>query len=139
VTYSPNGEGATGAEIGIAIIGEQPYAEGRGDTAELHLSSHDVQAVKNLKGAGLKVVAVIVSGRPLFLDGILDQADAILAAWLPGTEADGVADVLFGTYPPTGKLSFTWPRASSDSLRREDPGYQKLFGFGYGLSYQTPG
>ena len=136
VTFSPNGAGGAGAEIGIAVIGEQPYAEGRGDTADLHLSAHDVQVVKNLKSAGLKVVAVIVSGRPVFLDDILDQADAIVAAWLPGTEGDGVADILFGTYPPTGKLSFTWPKASSGSLQRGDPGYQKLYDFGYGLSYQ---
>lgn len=139
VTWSPDGSGAAGAEIGIAVIGEQPYAEGRGDTADLHLSSHDVQVVRNLKSAGLKVVAVIVSGRPVFLDDILDQTDAILAAWLPGTEGDGVVDVLFGAHPPTGKLSFTWPRASSGSLRRGDPGYQKLFDFGYGLSYSSAG
>jgi beta-glucosidase len=137
VTYSPDGAGAAGAEIGIAVIGEQPYAEGRGDTADLRLSAHDVQVVKNLKSAGLVVVAVIVSGRPLFLDDILDQTDAIVAAWLPGTEGDGVADALFGTYPPTGKLSFTWPRSSSGSLRRGDPAYQKLYEFGYGLSYSA--
>ena len=138
VTYSPDGAGAAGAEIGIAVIGEQPYAEGRGDTADLRLSAHDVQIVKNLKSAGLNVVAVIVSGRPLFLDDILDQADAIVAVWLPGTEGDGVADVLFGTYPPSGKLSFTWPRSSSGSLRRGDPGYQTLYEFGYGLTYRSP-
>jgi beta-glucosidase len=137
VTYSHDGAGAAGAEIGIAVIGEQPYAEGRGDTADLHLSSHDVQAVKNLKSAGLKVVAVIVSGRPVFLEDVLDQADAVVAAWLPGTEGDGVADVLFGSYQPTGKLSFTWPRTASGSLRRGDPGYQRLFEFGYGLSYHS--
>ncbi len=139
VTYSANGAIASGAEVGVAVIGEQPYAEGRGDTDDLHLSSHDVQVVKNLKSAGLKVVAVIVSGRPVFLDDILDQADAIVAAWLPGTEGDGVADVLFGAYPPTGKLSFTWPRASSASLKRGDPGYRKLFDYGYGLTYQAAG
>jgi beta-glucosidase len=139
VTWSPDGSGAAGADIGIAVVGEQPYAEGRGDTADLHLSSHDVQVVKNLKSAGLKVVAVIVSGRPVFLDDILDEAEAILAAWLPGTEGDAVADVLFGAHPPTGKLSFTWPRASSGSLLKGDPGYQKLYDLGYGLTYSIAG
>ncbi len=135
VTYSPDGRGAQGATVGIAVIGEEPYAEGMGDKEDLHLSRRDVQVVENLKNAGLKVVVVIVSGRPVFLDDILDKADAILAAWLPGTEGDGVADVLFGAYKPQGKLSFTWPKASSTSLNIGDPGYQKLFGFGYGLSY----
>jgi beta-glucosidase len=94
-----------------------------------------VQLVNDLKRAGLKVVVVVISGRPVFLDDILDKADAIVAAWLPGTEGDGVADVLFGSYKPTGKLSFTWPKATSSSLHRGDSGYEKLFEFGYGLSY----
>ena len=76
-----------------------------------------------------------ISGRPLFIDNVLDSADAVLAAWLPGTQGDGVADVLFGDYKPTGKLSFTWPKSTSTSLHRGDPGYQALFALGYGLSY----
>lgn len=137
VTYSSDGRGAEGAEIGIAVIGEQPYAEGRGDREDLHLSSSDVQIVDNLKNAGLKVVAVIISGRPVFLDDIIGKADAIVAAWLPGTEGDGVADVLFGAYEPRGKLSFTWPKASSSTLHLGDPGYRKLFDFGYGLTFEA--
>jgi beta-glucosidase len=135
VTYSPDGRGAEGAQIGIAVIGEQPYAEGRGDKENLHLAQHDVEIVRNLKNAGLKVVVVIVSGRPVFIDDILGNADAVIAAWLPGTEGDGVADVLFEAYKPKGKLSFTWPKATSTSLHLGDSGYQKLFEFGYGLSY----
>jgi len=136
VTSSIDGSGAAGAPIAIAAIGEKPYAEGFGDAADLHLSQEDIATVVNLKSAGAKVIAVIVSGRPLFLEDIEAHADAIVAAWLPGSEGDGVADVLFGDFRPTGKLSFTWPRASSTSLQRSDPGYRTLFEFGYGLSWR---
>ena len=134
VTPSIDGSGAAGAPVAIAVIGEKPYAEGMGDTADLHLSQEDIATVTNLKGAGAKVIAVILSGRPLFLEDIIGQADAIVAAWLPGSEGDGVADVLFGDYKPTGKLSFTWPKATSTSLHRGDAGYQTMFESGYGLS-----
>jgi beta-glucosidase len=134
VTTSIDGSGAAGAPVAIAVIGEKPYAEGMGDTADLHLSQEDIATVTNLKGAGAKVIAVILSGRPLFLEDIIGQADAIVAAWLPGSEGDGVADVLFGDYKPTGKLSFTWPKATSTSLHRGDAGYQTVFESGYGLS-----
>ena len=134
VTTSIDGSGAAGAPVAIAVIGEKPYAEGMGDTADLHLSQEDIATVTNLKGAGAKVIAVILSGRPLFLEDIIGQADAIVAAWLPGSEGDGVADVLFGDYNPTGKLSFTWPKATSTSLHRGDAGYQTMFESGYGLS-----
>ena len=134
VTYSLDGSGAEGAAVGIAVIGEKPYAEMQGDRTDLHLAAEDVAVVDRLKSAGIPVVAVIVSGRPLLIDSILEKADAIVAAWLPGTEGDGVADVLFGDYKPTGKLSFTWPRGDSTSFERSDPGYKTLFPFGHGLS-----
>jgi beta-glucosidase len=73
-------------------------------------------------------VVVLFSGRPMILGDALNKADAFVAAWLPGTEGAGIADVLFGDFKPTGKLSFTWPRAAGD---KTDP----LFRFGYGLSY----
>jgi beta-glucosidase len=135
VTTSVDGSGAEGAAVAIAVIGEKPYAEGFGDTADLHLAPEDVATVVNLKNSGAKVIAVIVSGRPLFIEEIADKADAIVAAWLPGSEGDGVADVLFGDFRPAGKLSFTWPGASSASLHRGDAGYRTLFEFGYGLSW----
>lgn len=135
VDFSPDGSGAASSAIGIAIIGEKPYAEFRGDRTDLHLAAEDVAVVDNMKRAGIPVVVVLVSGRPLLIDDVLAKADAVVAAWLPGTEGDGVADVLFGDYRPTGKLSFTWPRGDSTSLARSDPGYKTLFAFGYGLSY----
>jgi beta-glucosidase len=73
-----------------------------------------------MKGTGVKVVVIVISGRPLILDPILDQANAILAAWLPGTEGEVITDVLFGSYKPTVKLSFTCP---------------SQFKYGYGLTY----
>jgi beta-glucosidase len=135
VSYSPDGSGVQGPGVGIAVIGEMPYAEGSGDRRDLHLAPSHVAVVNNLKNAGLRVLVIVISGRPLFLEPILDQADAIVAAWLPGSEGAGVADVLFGAYKPSGKLSFTWPRAASTTLHLGDAGYQKLFNFGYGLSY----
>ena len=86
-----------------------------------------------MKSAGIPVVVIILSGRPLVLGEIVNQADAIVAAWLPGTEGNGVTDVIFGDTKPTGKLSYTWPR-SMDQLPRahiKDP----LYPLGFGLSY----
>jgi beta-glucosidase len=109
-----------GANVGIVVIGETPYAEGRGDRADLTLAAEDIAAVKKMKSTGVPVVVIVISGRPLILDPILDQADAIVAAWLPGTEGEGITDVLLGAYKPTGKLSFTWPTQ---------------FKYGFGLTY----
>jgi beta-glucosidase len=135
VSYSADGSGAQRAAVGVAVIGETPYAEMQGDRSELNLSSEDVAVVENLKRAGIPVIAVIVSGRPLVVDEILSNADALVAAWLPGTEGDGVADVLFGDSKPSGKLSFTWPQGSSTSFHLGARGYKALFPFGHGLTY----
>jgi beta-glucosidase len=135
VTYSRDGSGAKGATVGIAIIGETPYAEMMGDRVDLNVAEEDVAVVRNLKSAGIPVLVVLVSGRPICMDEILPDADAVVAAWLPGTEGDGVADVLFGVWKPSGKLSFTWPRVGSTSFHLGDRGYETLFPFGYGLAY----
>jgi len=135
VTFAKDGSGAAGATVGVVIIGETPYAEMMGDRKDLHLADEDVAAIRNVKKAGVPVVVVLISGRPMFLDNVLSDADAVIAAWLPGSEGAGVADVLFGDYKPTGKLSFTWPRASSATLHREDSGYKTLFPLDYGLTY----
>jgi beta-glucosidase len=74
--------------------------------------------------------------RPLIINDVLKQADAFIAAWLPGTEGQGVADVLFGDYKPTGKLSFTWPHSIADiPVKMGDKNYNPLFPYGYGLTY----
>ena len=127
VTFSKDGEGAAGADVGVVVIGETPYAEMKGDRSDLSLDKEDAAAVKAMKAAGIPVVVIVVSGRPMVLGEVLDQAGAVLAAWLPGTEGQGVADVLFGDYKPTGKLSFTWPRSNTKA--------DALFAYGYGLKY----
>ena len=136
VSFSADGTGAAGADVGVVVIGETPYAEGQGDRSDLSLSPADVAAVRAVKRAGVPVVAVLVSGRPLIVDAILDDADAIVAAWLPGTEGAGVADVLFGDAAPSGKLSHSWPRSMAQvPINAGDAGYDPLFAFGHGLTY----
>jgi len=138
VTYSLDGTGAEGATLGIAVIGELPYAEGIGDRADLSLDAQDIAVVNNLKSAGIPVVVLVISGRPLIVNEILPQADALLAAFLPGTEGQGIADVFFGDYNPTGKLSFSWPRSNDQlplNINMPEEDYDPLFAFGHGLSY----
>lgn len=136
VTFNEQGFNVAGADVAIAVIGEEPYAEGAGDRDDLSLSLQDVNVVRNLKATGVPVVVIIVCGRPLIIDDILENADAIIAAWLPGTEGDGVADVVFGDYAPTGKLSNSWPRTMEQvPINVGDPGYDPLYEYGYGLTY----
>jgi beta-glucosidase len=136
VTFSLDGKGAAGADVGVVVIGEKPYAETNGDRRDLSLAPEDVAAVENMKATGIPVVVILLSGRPMILDKTIDKADAFVAAFLPGTEGDGVADVLFGDYKPTGKLSFSWPRSMAQvTVHRDDAGYDPLFPYGYGLSY----
>jgi beta-glucosidase len=136
ITFSPDGTGAAGADIGIVVIGETPYAEMLGDSEDLQLAKEDIEAIENMKRAGIRVVAVLMSGRPLIIDQVLGRCDAFVAAWLPGTEGQGVADVLFGDYKPTGKLSFSWPRSMAQiPINFGDSNYDPLFKYGFGLSY----
>ena len=135
VTYSADGTGAEGADVGIVVVGEAPYAEGAGDSRDLQLSEEERTTVANLKASGVPVITVLLSGRPVIINEILDQSDALVAAWLPGTEGQGVADVLFGDYRPTGKLSFTWPRSVDQlPINRGEGKTAPLFPFGYGLT-----
>ncbi len=97
------------ADIGIAVVGEKPYAEGWGDTAYPILDEEDLRAIHNLQATCDKVVVVIVSGRPLLIEREVASFDALVMAWLPGSEGAGVADVLFGDKPFTGVLPLPWP------------------------------
>ena len=136
VTFSKDGSGASGAELGIVVIGETPYAEMVGDRKDLTLAEEDVAAVEAVKQAGIPVVVVLLSGRPLIIDKVLDKADAIVAAWLPGTEGAGVTDVLFGDIKFSGKLSVSWPRSMDQiPINVGDANYDPLFKYGYGLQY----
>lgn len=129
VIFSPDGNDISGADAALVVIGEKPYAEMKGDRKDLHLPAHDMALIDKVKSTGVPVVTVLLSGRPLILDKALDESDGFVAAWLPGTEGEGVADVLFGDTRPTGKLSRPWPRAVSS------PAISSLFPAGFGLTY----
>lgn len=98
------------ADVGIAVVGEKPYAEGWGDNAEPRLDDADLATISNLRKTSKKVVVVLVTGRPLIITDELSKWDALVAAWLPGSEGGGVTDVLFGVVPFTGTLPLPWPR-----------------------------
>jgi len=118
------------------VVGEPPYAEFKGDRDDLSLSKDDLAVLANAKKAGAPVVLVVISGRPLILGEALTQADAVVAAWLPGSEGQGVADVLLGDHKPTGKLPVSWPRSMAQiPINVGDATYDPLFPFGFGLTY----
>ena len=136
VTFSKNGSGAKGADVGLVIIGETPYAEMEGDRESLVLDKEDLAAIDRIKKAGVPVVVIIVSGRPLIIADELDKWAGLIAAWLPGSEGKGVTDVIFGDYNPTGRLSVSWPRSMEQiPINFGDSDYDPLFEYGFGLSY----
>jgi beta-glucosidase len=136
VTHSEDGMGAEGADVVVVVVGERPYAEMHGDDLDLELSEEDRAVVANASTSGVPVVTLLISGRPLIVPEVFDASDAVAAIWLPGTEGDGIADVLFGDYVPVGKLSFTWPRsADQHPINVGDEEYDPLFAFGFGLSW----
>ena len=137
VTYDRAGNGINASyKVAVAVVGETPYAEGHGDRPNgLGLDSEDLALITKLKAAGVPLVVVTVSGRVLDIAAQLPQFNGLLAAWLPGSEGAGVADVLYGDYNPTGKLSFTWPRSASQEPINVGDGKQALFAYGFGLSY----
>jgi beta-glucosidase len=150
-------------DVGIVVIGETPYAEGLGDIRDgdnvivemgsqikglmkvLHpygkslvlndLHPEDLKAIKNITDKGIPAVVVLLSGRTLIIEKELEVSDAFVAAWLPGSEGHGVADLLFGDYDFQGKLSFTWQKKAGESFKNGDTPYEPLFEYGYGLSY----
>ena len=150
-------------DVAIVVIGERPYAEGMGDVRfdnnvlveagsqikglmkilepygnSLELAqSHpeDLATIRNITSKGIPVVAVLLSGRPLLVNQELAEASSFVAAWLPGSEGQGVADVLLGDHDFHGKLSFSWPKQPSAELNVGDPEYDPLFPFGFGMHY----
>ncbi len=126
------------AEVVIVVVGEEPYAEGLGDRAaeELVLAPEQRELIRAYHEKNVKVVTVLVSGRPLLVSEELERSDAFVAAWLPGSEGQGVAEVLFGDDNFKGRLGFTWPRdASQVPIRIGDADYDPLFPYGFGLRY----
>jgi beta-glucosidase len=136
VTYKSDAsfDAGTKADLGIVVVSEPPYAEGKGDSTTLQLPDGDVALIAQMKPLVTKLVVVIYSGRPMMLDGIIDQADAVVAAWLPGTEAEGLADVLLGVKPFTGTTPYTWPKTPDDAARLGKTACEgAVFPYGYGL------
>jgi beta-glucosidase len=120
----------------VLVMSEPPYAEGRGDSETIAPPAEDVKALDALHARGVPTVVVILSGRPLVITPHLAKAKAWVAAWLPGSAGEGVADVLYGVVPATGKLSHSWPRRVEDlPLNVGDTKYDPLFPFGHGLGY----
>jgi beta-glucosidase len=141
VTYSKDGTGIDSSyRAAVAVIGETPYAEGQGDRPNgVTLDAADLAVLAKLKAAGVPVVTVLVSGRPVDVSAQLPDMAALLASWLPGSEGAGVADVLFGDYAPTGKLPVTWPQSYSQEPINDGDGKAALFPYGFGLSYPGGG
>ena len=136
VTFSKDGSGAKGADVGIVVVGETPYAEMEGDQESLALDKKDLATIDRIRKAGVPVVVIIVSGRPLMITDELDKWGGVIAAWLPGSEGKGITDVIFGDYNPTGRLSVTWPRNMAQiPINFGDTDYDPLFEYGFGLSY----
>lgn len=154
VVYSAGGTGVNVADFKavIVVIGETPYAEGVGDIGKAGTLEHakrypeDLAVLDAVTGKGVPVVTVLMTGRPVWANKEINRSDAFVAAWLPGTEGKGVADVLFRNasgavnHDFTGKLSYSWPKSACQvALNKGDAGYDPLFAYGYGLSYTSGG
>lgn len=137
VTYSRDGAGIDASySAAIAVVGETPYAEYEGDrTDAMQLDPDDLATIDRLRSARVPVIVVLVSGRPLDVTAQLPGWNALLAAWLPGSEGAGVADVLFGDVAPTGKLPVTWMRSASQQPINDGDGKPALFPYDFGLTY----
>lgn len=144
VELSVDGAYKTKPDAAIVVFGEDPYAEFQGDRPHLDYQSEndrDLALLRKLKGAGIPVVAVFLSGRPMYVNPEINASDAFVAAWLPGSEGGGVADLLLtslpgnSTYDFTGRLTFSWPKAPDQTpLNRGDATYDPQFAYGFGLS-----
>lgn len=151
VRFSADGKDVNPADYDavIAVIGEGPYAEGDGDigpSGTLRHSSRypeDLELLRQVAGKGKPVVTVFLSGRPLWVNDLMNLSDTFIAAWLPGTEGKGVSDLLVAakgarTWDFTGKLSFSWPKSVCQTpLNVGDANYAPLFAYGYGLKKGT--
>lgn len=134
ISSASAGQTGSDADVGVFVFGERPYAEMLGDTSDLQISESDLQKIIAFKAQGKPIVAILFAGRPMIMDKILPYCDAFVAAWLPGTEGDGVADVIFGDVKPSGKLSFTWPKSMDQvPINEGDSDYAPLYPIFSGL------
>jgi len=124
------------ADVVVVVVGETPYAESAGDNKSPSLSGADRGVIEDARKSGKPVITVLLTGRPMSIEDWLPLTDGLVVAWLPGTEGDGVADVLFGDYKPTGKLPHSWPRSVEQiPINQGDASYDPLFPYGFGLTY----
>jgi beta-glucosidase len=136
IIYQADGNFSGRADVGVVVVGEGSYAEGVGDRADLSLSEADKDLIARVRASCDKLLLIIYSGRPLIITDVLEQCDAVVAAFYPGSEANALADNLSGKVPFTAKLSYTWPRSmaqvpvSALKVDSEAP----LYPFGFGLS-----
>ncbi|GAA78086.1 glycoside hydrolase family 3 protein [Pseudoalteromonas sp. BSi20495] len=148
IELSQNAQFKQKPDIAIVVFGEEPYAEWFGDIQGLEYqqdNKKDLVLLKSLQAQNIPVVSVFISGRPLWVNKEINASDAFVAAWLPGSQGQGVADVLLldkndaVKYDFTGKLSFSWPKFDDQFiLNKGDKNYDPLFAYGYGLSYKEP-
>ena len=147
VTLNESGDCTARPDCAVIILGEDPYAEGQGDRTHLSFSATQPQPLallRRLKAQGIPVVALFLSGRPLWINPELNAADAFVAAWLPGSEGGGLSDLLFadrGAAGPdfVGRLTYSWPATPTQcALHRGGRQDAPLFPYGYGLSYRAP-
>jgi beta-glucosidase len=135
-TLSADGQTEGTHDAAIVVIGEDPYTEMEGDTDYLYLSDEDKQTIANVQALGIPYTVVLITGRPLIVTQEIEESNAFLVAWLPGTEGNGVSDVLFGDVAPSGKLSFSWPKSMDNvPVNFDDKEYNPLFKLGYGLTF----
>lgn len=131
IEHFNSGSSAGKFDVGLVAVAEIPYAEGDGDTDDLNLNDEQIKLIQQVRARVDKLVLLIISGRPLIITEVIDNCDAVVACWLPGSEGDAVADNLFGAVPYSGKLSYTWPASMADIA---NPQGAALFPVGHGLS-----
>ncbi|WP_424952530.1 glycoside hydrolase family 3 protein [Deinococcus sp.] len=136
VHFSADGQAERRYPVGVVVLAEEPYAEGMGDRADLHLNPDHLALIGRTRVHCERLVVVLLSGRPLIVTEHLPGWDAFVAAWLPGTEGQGLADVLYGLQPFTGRLPCDWPATQADLPRR--PEAAPLFEMGTGLTTPPP-
>ena len=134
VTYDRRGNGALTGDVGIVVVGEQPYAEGRGDSLDISLRASELSTIERVCSA-MPCVVVLVSGRPMIVSNVIENVDAFVAAWLPGSEGAGIADVLFGEVDFTGTATDDVARSVEQlPINVGDRDYDPLYPYGFDLT-----
>ena len=146
IEFSENGKFEKNPDVVIGVFGEEPYAEMLGDLKDVYYSPTDpkfLPLLESIDAQGIPILSIFLSGRPLVINKYINASDAFIAAWLPGTAVEGIADVIFTknnkiNYDFSGKLSYSWPKFSDQAvLNYSDIEYDPLFPYGFGLTYES--